>query len=868
MAGAPGGFKLAEMFVEFGTHGLDALTNDVGSIRAMFRDLPAALGRDFAHAMAGVKRALSGTGTLLAGFGQSAHGFVSTLGGGATALVGLARSAADARTLITGLRAAIASASSANVAKMFSGLSAGMAGAKASVQAFYSVLSGARSPVAGLAAALAAGRSSLAGFVTAARGAAGVFRDTLRAVVTFGGGTRSIVTTLSGLRSALSGAGTTAMGLGRALSGAWSAARGGISALGSVVAAAGRVTLALTKASAASFGAAFQRVFNMAKAAAAGFASAASASLRGFQSAVGRAVSAVKSAASSMGGAFQSVMSHIHPLRLALVGLAAVTAGGFGMVKAAAGMERMEVAFGTLTGSAENAKKVLSDLSDFAAATPFEMPELADASRKLLAFGIQQDKLIETLRRVGDVASGVDAPIGEIAEIYGKARVQGRLFAEDINQLTGRGIPVIGELAKQFGVAESEVRKLVENGQVSFANLEEAFRSLTAQGGKFAGMMEAQSHTASGMWSTLMDNIKMVARDLGAEMLPAVKAVMGAFIDLTGGAGGSLGSLKEKIASVSQAIASYVPTVVGWLKDGITYTTAYAEVLGSAFGAALRIMGQLGSAVSALLPSVSGVGASFLDSTMQAKWFFDNLEGFILLGVEQVKLFSANVGDQIGTTFMNAVRLAAWFSQNWVNVFMGAAKAVLQIMENVGQNIGAIWDAALNYMKTGEFKPDLTPITDGVKEAIGDLMNSVPQMAQAAVRSTTPEIDRLKNELAKAWDQMFLARSKAQVEAEQARRDQESGGGAELKPGGGEAESDEAQVFSAHAAGKKEDKFGIHGLEEFHRFLQQGISAKDNKRDKVAEQQGKDIADIANGKKTINVRVTNDSHHGGARFAA
>jgi tape measure domain-containing protein len=84
-------------------------------------------------------------------------------------------------------------------------------------------------------------------------------------------------------------------------------------------------------------------------------------------------------------------------------------------------------------------------------------------------------RVAATLARIGDVSAGVQAPVNELAELYGKARVQGRLFAEDINQPTGRGIPIIGELAKPFGVSDSEVKKLIESGQVSFPAIEQAF---------------------------------------------------------------------------------------------------------------------------------------------------------------------------------------------------------------------------------------------------------------------------------------------------------------------------------------------------------------------------------------------------------
>ena len=205
---------------------------------------------------------------------------------------------------------------------------------------------------------------------------------------------------------------------------------------------------------------------------------------------------------------------------------ASALAGGIKAVTSAANFEQTKVAFTTLIGDAAKAEETLLKLRELGAQTPFEFPELADAGRKLIAFGESADSVPDTLRRIGDVSAGVQAPVNEIAELYGKARVQGRLFAEDINQLTGRGIPIIGELAKQFGVSDSEVKKLVESGQVGFPQIEQAFVSMTSQGGKFAGMMEAQSKTTSGLFSTLKDTINEVFLTLGTPINDAIRPLV------------------------------------------------------------------------------------------------------------------------------------------------------------------------------------------------------------------------------------------------------------------------------------------------------------------------------------------------------
>ena len=213
--------------------------------------------------------------------------------------------------------------------------------------------------------------------------------------------------------------------------------------------------------------------------------------------------------------------SAMRTAQTALAGFVSLRAAG-SIIKLAADFEQLSVSMEVMLKSAPKAQALLSDIKAFAAATPFELTELANSSKMLLAFGIESEKIIPTLGRLGDIAAGLNIPLGELAELYGKARVQGRLFAQDVNQLTGRGIPVIQQFAKQFGVAESDVRKLVETGKIGFKNLEEAFVSMTSQGGQFFGLMEKQSTTLAGRISTLKDAFAELGRTIGGVVAPAL----------------------------------------------------------------------------------------------------------------------------------------------------------------------------------------------------------------------------------------------------------------------------------------------------------------------------------------------------------
>lgn len=149
-------------------------------------------------------------------------------------------------------------------------------------------------------------------------------------------------------------------------------------------------------------------------------------------------------------------------------------------------IQQLEVAFTTMLGSVEKSARLMAELTEFAATTPFEMTDVAGGAKQLLAYGMEAEKIVDTLRRLGDVAAGLSIPLGDLVYLYGTTMVQGRLYTQDFNQFLNRGIPLVGELAKQFGVAEGEVKKLVESGLVGFPEVEKAIKSMTDEGANLA----------------------------------------------------------------------------------------------------------------------------------------------------------------------------------------------------------------------------------------------------------------------------------------------------------------------------------------------------------------------------------------------
>lgn len=177
--------------------------------------------------------------------------------------------------------------------------------------------------------------------------------------------------------------------------------------------------------------------------------------------------------------------------------------------------QKLEVAFETMLGSKAQADALMQQLIQTAATTPFGMTDITSSAKQLLAYGLEAEKVNETLIRLGDIAAGLSIPINDLAYLYGTTMVQGRLYTQDLNQFLGRGIPLMDELAVQLGVTKAEVKGLVEEGKVGFPQVQKAIENLTGEGSKFGGLMEAQSKTISGQLSNLEDSIEQMFNELG-----------------------------------------------------------------------------------------------------------------------------------------------------------------------------------------------------------------------------------------------------------------------------------------------------------------------------------------------------------------
>lgn len=177
--------------------------------------------------------------------------------------------------------------------------------------------------------------------------------------------------------------------------------------------------------------------------------------------------------------------------------------------------QQLEIAFGTMLKSDSKAKQLMDELVVTAAKTPFDLQGIANSAKQMMAYGSTVDNVVDELVMLGNVASGVGAPLGEIAYLYGTLRTQGRAYAMDIRQFAGRGIPIYEELAKILKVNKDQVSELVSEGKVGFAEVEKVFQNLTSSTGMYYNLMEKQSASLTGMISNLGDSWDSMLNKIG-----------------------------------------------------------------------------------------------------------------------------------------------------------------------------------------------------------------------------------------------------------------------------------------------------------------------------------------------------------------
>lgn len=293
------------------------------------------------------------------------------------------------------------------------------------------------------------------------------------------------------------------------------------------------------------------------------------------------------------------------------VGVAAIVTAG---VKYNAAIENFDAGFTTLLGSADKAKGLLNQLSSFAAATPFEMPQLADASQTILSFGEDANNLMPDLKMLGDISLGNSEKMSGLALVFGQVQSQGKLMGQDLLQMINNGFNPLQVISQTTGESMASLKDKMTKGQISFDQVRQAMVDATSAGGQFYQAMDNGSKTLTGQWSTLTDGVNILSgamvnslsASLTMAVIPSLNAVVGGLTDMMNGVDGADQEVRNAAASMAKAIATQLGPAIGDMVEA--FSVAFTA-LGPTFG---EIITTLVQSLAKVLPSIMTLAGSLI----------------------------------------------------------------------------------------------------------------------------------------------------------------------------------------------------------------------------------------------------------------
>ncbi|MFA7462145.1 MAG: tape measure protein [Anaerovoracaceae bacterium] len=385
----------------------------------------------------------------------------------------------------------------------------------------------------------------------------------------------------------------------------------------------------------------------------------------------------------------QSTSGVVGEIRNSFAAIAGLSIAGIGVkelvsdiIKLGAEMQQTRTAFEVMLGGATLADKVIGDLNRFADYTPFDNAEVIKSGRLLMNAGVATEELSAKLTTLGNISAGAQVPLTDMVAIYAKAANKGKVQAEELNQMSERGVPVMQALAATLGRTTQEILDMGSKGQLSFALLDEALASLSNEGGKYFGLMEKQSQNLAGRWSVVTAAIRNTGIAIGEEAIPALSAALEEFSAALDemSQSGELDTIVRDTAKAIGEIANSLKDITLWR---IKYQKEIKAIAGGALwiGVAMKsraiIMSLAGgltqlaaahtaqaAAAAASAAATGAVGTAAAAASVKVGLLSTALKGVgVAAGVAGAVLATAFIGFKIGSVLGELLKLDEVFTR-------------------------------------------------------------------------------------------------------------------------------------------------------------------------------------------------------------
>ena len=382
---------------------------------------------------------------------------------------------------------------------------------------------------------------------------------------------------------------------------------------------------------------------------------------------------------------------------------------GVEAVKVSEGLNTAKIGFTTMLGSGEAAEKMLKDIQQFAATTPFEFPDLVNTAQRMKALGFEASQVIPTLRTVGDTASAMGKgkeSIDLMVLALGQMTSKGKVSAQEMNQLAEQGVGAWKILADSIGVSIPEAMKLAEKGAISASQAVPAL--LAGMNTQFAGSMDKMSQTLTGQWSNFKDQITMALVPIGQSLVPVLQMllpILASALAKVAEFAKWFGELPDPIRNAGLALGAMAAAAGPLLLAVGGLVTA-----GGALSAALAPLGlTIGGVIAAMSPWVIAIGLVVAALVALGTWVYTNWDPIV------------------------ATLTQAWtgLTEAWNTAWGGISTYLTGIWTAIATAASTVWTPVVTFFTTiwNAVAPYFTSAWNSIAGALSGIWNSIKEVA-------------------------------------------------------------------------------------------------------------------------------------------
>lgn len=424
-------------------------------------------------------------------------------------------------------------------------------------------------------------------------------------------------------------------------------------------------------------------------------------------------------------------------------------------------MEYYTTSFTVMTGSAEKASETVQKLADIGATTPFDMPQLADATSLLMNFGFSADDAVDSMMMLGDISQGNADKLDTIARAYGKINSAQKVSLESINMMIDAGFNPLQEISEHTGESMQSLYDRISKGKVSVDEITESMKRSTSEGGKYFQSMDAQSQTLDGRLSTLSDTVNSklgealqpILQKAADEWIPNVTtaidnmdmdSVVTVIDDIISGIGNLFGFIMDNGDTIISIVAGIGTAMVTWnvvnmINGVITAIQAF------------RVANEGASVAQALLNTVMNANPIMLVATLLAGLtatiitLWNTNEGFRNTVISVWTAFKETVGNVITSVGGFIGNLISWFQALPLRIGTFLGEVIGNVQNWASNMVSRASEAGSNFVgRVVSFISGLpSAVWNWLSSALHNVWNFAGQLAQAGANAASGLVNNI-----------------------------------------------------------------------------------------------------------------------------